>query len=157
MDNAYAPYSCTYIFTMAYGMSYGPIGWILPSEVFPTSVRSKGVALSTSSNWINNCTYLYFFYLQLVLTLSQMLKLQSVWWHLHSWNSRLRKTLSVGPSRESPSLIRILYQCDFYYLCYRLLHWLLLVNILSPRNRERLARRDWRSLRIIRWSARCRV
>lgn len=50
-------FRCTYVFTMAYGMSYGPIGWILPSEVFPTSVRSKGVALSTSSNWINNCTF----------------------------------------------------------------------------------------------------
>lgn len=37
-------------------MSYGPIGWILPSEVFPLSMRSKGVALSTASNWLNNCT-----------------------------------------------------------------------------------------------------
>ncbi|KAK7691885.1 hypothetical protein QCA50_005289 [Cerrena zonata] len=51
---AWTAVGCTYVFTMAYGMSYGPIGWILPSEVFPTSVRSKGVALSTSSNWINN-------------------------------------------------------------------------------------------------------
>ncbi|CAL1711576.1 unnamed protein product [Somion occarium] len=45
---------CVYVFTAAYGMSYGPIGWILPSEVFPLSVRSKGVSLSTASNWINN-------------------------------------------------------------------------------------------------------
>ena len=35
-------------------MSYGPIGWILPSEVFPLSMRSKGVSLSTASNWLNN-------------------------------------------------------------------------------------------------------
>ena len=44
-----------YVFTFAYGISFGPIGWVLPSEVFPVSVRSKGVALSTASNWINNC------------------------------------------------------------------------------------------------------
>jgi len=43
-----------YIFTFAYGVSFGPIGWVLPSEVFPVSMRSKGVALSTASNWINN-------------------------------------------------------------------------------------------------------
>ncbi len=46
---------CVYTFTAAYGVSYGPIGWILPSEVFPLSARSKGVALSTASNWTNNC------------------------------------------------------------------------------------------------------
>ncbi|KAH9889404.1 general substrate transporter [Cubamyces lactineus] len=45
---------CVYTFTAAYGVSYGPIGWILPSEVFPLSARSKGVALSTASNWLNN-------------------------------------------------------------------------------------------------------
>jgi len=45
---------CIYTFTAAYGMSFGPIGWVLPNEVFPLSMRSKGVALSTASNWINN-------------------------------------------------------------------------------------------------------
>ncbi|PPR04388.1 hypothetical protein CVT24_013217 [Panaeolus cyanescens] len=43
-----------YVFTFAYGMSFGPIGWVLPSEVFPLSMRSRGVALSTASNWANN-------------------------------------------------------------------------------------------------------
>ncbi|KAF8161635.1 general substrate transporter [Crassisporium funariophilum] len=43
-----------YTFTAAYGISFGPIGWVLPSEVFPLSMRSKGVALSTASNWANN-------------------------------------------------------------------------------------------------------
>ena len=47
--------SCVYLFTAAYGASYGPVGWVLPSEVFPLSVRSRGVALSTASNWLNNC------------------------------------------------------------------------------------------------------
>lgn len=43
-----------YTFTAAYGVSIGPIAWVLPSEVFPLSMRSKGVALSTASNWLNN-------------------------------------------------------------------------------------------------------
>ncbi|CCM06248.1 uncharacterized protein FIBRA_08497 [Fibroporia radiculosa] len=51
---AWISVGCVYLFTAAYGTSYGPIGWILPSEVFPLSVRSKGVSLSTASNWLNN-------------------------------------------------------------------------------------------------------
>ncbi|EPT00414.1 hypothetical protein FOMPIDRAFT_1023794 [Fomitopsis schrenkii] len=51
---AWISVGCVYIFTAAYGVSYGPIGWVLPSEVFPLSVRSKGVSLSTASNWFNN-------------------------------------------------------------------------------------------------------
>ncbi|THU90675.1 general substrate transporter [Dendrothele bispora CBS 962.96] len=51
---AWAAVGCIYLFTAAYGISLGPIGWVLPSEVFPSSMRSKGVALSTASNWINN-------------------------------------------------------------------------------------------------------
>ncbi|TFK33820.1 general substrate transporter [Crucibulum laeve] len=43
-----------YMFTAAYGTSFGPIGWVLPSEVFPLSMRSRGVALSTATNWFNN-------------------------------------------------------------------------------------------------------
>ncbi|EKM52272.1 uncharacterized protein PHACADRAFT_100265, partial [Phanerochaete carnosa HHB-10118-sp] len=51
---AWIAVGCVYVYTAAYGMSYGPIGWILPSEVFPLSMRSKGVSLSTASNWLNN-------------------------------------------------------------------------------------------------------
>ena len=49
--------SCVYAFTAAYGVSYGPIGWILPAEVFPLSARAQGVALATASNWLNNCVF----------------------------------------------------------------------------------------------------
>ncbi|KAG6907339.1 hypothetical protein DXG01_009296 [Tephrocybe rancida] len=51
---AWAAVGGIYTFTAAYGVSFGPIGWVLPSEVFPLSMRSKGVALSTASNWFNN-------------------------------------------------------------------------------------------------------
>ncbi|KAL5531871.1 hypothetical protein ACEPAF_5434 [Sanghuangporus sanghuang] len=50
----YVAVGCIYIFTAAYGLSIGPIAWILPSEVLPLSIRSKGAALATASNWLNN-------------------------------------------------------------------------------------------------------
>jgi len=51
---AWVAVSGVYVFTVAYGVSLGPIGWVLPNEVFPLSMRGKGAALSTASNWTNN-------------------------------------------------------------------------------------------------------
>ncbi|KAH8798022.1 general substrate transporter [Flagelloscypha sp. PMI_526] len=51
---AWVAFGDTYASTTLYGMSFGLIGWLLPAEMFPLSVRSKGVALSTVSNWVNN-------------------------------------------------------------------------------------------------------
>ncbi|KAJ7146886.1 MFS monosaccharide transporter [Mycena epipterygia] len=51
---AWAAVAGIYTFTLAYGVSFGPIGWVLPSEVFPLSMRGRGVALATASNWANN-------------------------------------------------------------------------------------------------------
>ncbi|KAH9041641.1 general substrate transporter [Lactarius pseudohatsudake] len=51
---AWVAVSCVYAFTVAYGTSFGPIGWVLPNEVFPLSMRGKGAALSAASNWLNN-------------------------------------------------------------------------------------------------------
>lgn len=51
---AWVAVSCVYLFTVAYGTSFGPVGWVLPNEVFPLSMRGKGAALSTASNWLNN-------------------------------------------------------------------------------------------------------
>ncbi|KAJ5908873.1 Major facilitator superfamily domain general substrate transporter [Penicillium taxi] len=41
-------------YMIAFGASWGPIPWAMPSEIFPSSLRAKGVALSTCSNWLNN-------------------------------------------------------------------------------------------------------
>ncbi|KAJ5872106.1 General substrate transporter [Penicillium soppii] len=41
-------------YMLSFGASWGPIPWALPSEIFPSSLRAKGVALSTCSNWLNN-------------------------------------------------------------------------------------------------------
>lgn len=41
-----------FVFILTYGVSYSPLGWALPSEVFSTANRSKGVALSTCTIWL---------------------------------------------------------------------------------------------------------
>lgn len=60
-------------YMLAFGATWGPIPWAMPSgtyffilsscspginltylEIFPSSLRAKGVALSTCSNWLNN-------------------------------------------------------------------------------------------------------
>lgn len=38
----------------SFGASWGPVPWAMPAEIFPSSLRAKGVALSTCSNWLNN-------------------------------------------------------------------------------------------------------
>ncbi|KAI9150734.1 MFS glucose transporter mfs1 [Paramyrothecium foliicola] len=42
------------VYMLAFGASWGPVPWAMPAEVFPSSLRAKGVAISTCSNWVNN-------------------------------------------------------------------------------------------------------
>ncbi|KAJ4223429.1 hypothetical protein NW759_006063 [Fusarium solani] len=41
-------------YMLIFGGSWAPTPWAVPAEVFPSSLRAKGVAISTCSNWINN-------------------------------------------------------------------------------------------------------
>lgn len=43
-----------FFFMMAYGSTWGPTPWAMPAEIFPSSLRAKGVGISTGSNWLNN-------------------------------------------------------------------------------------------------------
>ncbi|KAJ8128016.1 hypothetical protein O1611_g5620 [Lasiodiplodia mahajangana] len=43
-----------YIYVLCYAVSYGPLTWILPAEVFPTAKRAKGVSASTAVLWVSN-------------------------------------------------------------------------------------------------------
>ncbi|RPB25348.1 D-xylose-proton symporter [Terfezia boudieri ATCC MYA-4762] len=43
-----------YVFIANFAYSWGPIGWVLPSEIFPASIRSKAMSISTSANWMMN-------------------------------------------------------------------------------------------------------
>ncbi|KAJ2809531.1 hypothetical protein H4R20_000033 [Coemansia guatemalensis] len=43
-----------YLFVVSFAMSWGPIGWIYPSEIFPMRIRSKANSITTASNWLFN-------------------------------------------------------------------------------------------------------
>lgn len=53
-DAGWAAVAFAFLFILIFGVSYSPLGWTLPSEVFTTASRSKGVALSTCINWLAN-------------------------------------------------------------------------------------------------------
>ena len=43
-----------FFYMISFGATWGPIPWAYPAEVFPSSLRAKGVALSTATNWLTN-------------------------------------------------------------------------------------------------------
>jgi MFS family permease len=38
-----------------FAITWGPAAWVVIGEAFPLTIRSRGIALSTSSNWLWNC------------------------------------------------------------------------------------------------------
>lgn len=51
--NAQIAFIAIYIFFFA--STWGPGAWVVIGEIFPLPIRSRGVALSTASNWLWNC------------------------------------------------------------------------------------------------------
>ncbi|KIK96005.1 hypothetical protein PAXRUDRAFT_826425 [Paxillus rubicundulus Ve08.2h10] len=45
---------CVIVFNAAFGYSWGPIPWLYPPEIMPLTFRSKGVSISTATNWAFN-------------------------------------------------------------------------------------------------------
>ncbi|KAF6750782.1 general substrate transporter [Ephemerocybe angulata] len=47
--------SCVFvwIFTVGFAATFGPVVWVLCSEIFPLRARTKGLAVSVSVSWIN--------------------------------------------------------------------------------------------------------
>ena len=48
---------CIYI--AAFASTWGPGAWIVIGEIFPLSVRAKGIAMSSASNWLWNWAIAY--------------------------------------------------------------------------------------------------
>ena len=38
-----------------FATTWGPSAWVIVGEIFPLPIRSRGVGLSTASNWFWNC------------------------------------------------------------------------------------------------------
>lgn len=43
---------CIFLFVLAYGRSWGPLGWLVPSELFPLETRSAGQSIVVCVNMI---------------------------------------------------------------------------------------------------------
>jgi len=43
-----------YIYDINFSYSWAPIGWVLPSEIFPLALRSTGISITTSCTWMSN-------------------------------------------------------------------------------------------------------
>lgn len=43
-----------WLYAIHFGYSWGPVAWIVISEVYPLGIRAKGVSIGASSNWLNN-------------------------------------------------------------------------------------------------------
>ncbi|EKM58322.1 uncharacterized protein PHACADRAFT_252546 [Phanerochaete carnosa HHB-10118-sp] len=53
-SEGWAACALVWVFAMAFGYSWGPCAWILVAEIWPLSIRGKGVSIAASSNWMNN-------------------------------------------------------------------------------------------------------
>lgn len=50
----WAACALVWVFAIGFGYSWGPCAWILVAEIWPLSVRGKGLSIAASSNWMNN-------------------------------------------------------------------------------------------------------
>ncbi|KAI9317423.1 general substrate transporter [Dichotomocladium elegans] len=44
----------TYFFIANFAYAWGPIGWVIPAEIFPLRARAKAMSVTTSANWMCN-------------------------------------------------------------------------------------------------------
>jgi len=45
---------CMLIYTAGFAVSWGPVTWVLLSEIFPNQIRGKAMAIAVASQWIAN-------------------------------------------------------------------------------------------------------
>ncbi|KAI9487854.1 MAG: general substrate transporter [Benjaminiella poitrasii] len=43
-----------YVFIANFAYAWGPIGWVIPAEIFPLRCRAKAMSVTTSANWMCN-------------------------------------------------------------------------------------------------------
>jgi len=42
------------LYVISFAYSWGPVGWIVPAEIFPMHLRGKGMSITTTGNWLAN-------------------------------------------------------------------------------------------------------
>ncbi|KAF9204427.1 hypothetical protein BGZ59_001042, partial [Podila verticillata] len=56
---SHAVIACSYLFVCSFAISWGPVSWTYPAEIYPLRIRAKAVSLSTASNWAFNFILAY--------------------------------------------------------------------------------------------------
>lgn len=46
--------ACSYLFVATFALSWGPVSWTYPAEIFPNRIRAKATSLTTAANWVFN-------------------------------------------------------------------------------------------------------
>ncbi|ORX53198.1 general substrate transporter [Hesseltinella vesiculosa] len=54
MTEGWACVAIIYVYCGIFAFSWGPVAWLIPSEIFPLRVRAKAMAITSSSHWMNN-------------------------------------------------------------------------------------------------------
>jgi len=72
------------IFMAAFGLSWGPMGWLVPSEIFPLNMRGKGMGLAVTANMI--ASILFGDYGPGWLSSPDVLGVTGTWWLLTFFN-----------------------------------------------------------------------
>ena len=45
---------CMLVYTAGFAVSWGPVTWVLLSEIFPNQIRGKAMAIAVAAQWIAN-------------------------------------------------------------------------------------------------------
>lgn len=50
----YLALACMTLYVAGFAMSWGPVTWVLLSEIFPNKIRGKAMAIAVAAQWISN-------------------------------------------------------------------------------------------------------
>lgn len=78
----------------SFATTWGPAAWVVVGEIFPLTIRSRGVGLSTASNWFWNCVRLHTPFVFLLYMLNYFNRSSRL--SLLTWLERILVTLTLG-------------------------------------------------------------
>ena len=50
----YLALGCMMLYVASFALSWGPVVWVLLSEIFPNKIRGKAMAVAVAAQWISN-------------------------------------------------------------------------------------------------------
>lgn len=50
----YLALACMIVYVASFAMSWGPVTWVLLSEIFPNKIRGRAMAIAVAAQWISN-------------------------------------------------------------------------------------------------------